>query len=197
MAKRLFAAVAIEASAALRELAENLRRELGPERIRWERLRHPHATLWFFGSTADERIPELRRALAAAATQVPAFAMKIRGVGTFGGARRPQVLWLGLERDPGLADLHAALVARLAPGGWEPEPRAFRPHLTLGRISGLRDARRFGETIMRYRAAMVPDQAVRELVLFESRLRPGGAEHLPLERYALNGERGADAVAQD
>ena len=196
MAKRLFAAVAIEASAALREVAENLRRELGSERVRWERLRHPHATLWFFGSTAEERIPELQRALAAAAAQVPVFTMKIRGVGTFGGPRHPRVVWLGLESGPGLADLFAAMVARLAPGGWEPEPRAFRPHLTLGRISALRDARRFGETIERCREIAIPDQAVRELVLFESRLRPGGAEHVPLGRYALKGPGGADSAAQ-
>jgi 2'-5' RNA ligase len=187
MAKRLFAAVAVAASEALRELAGNLRRELGGERIRWDRLEHPHATLWFFGPTAEERIPELQRALATAAAQVPAFTMKIRGVGAFAGARHPTVIWLGLESATGLGDLFAAMAARLGAIGWQPEKREFRPHLTLGRISALRDARRFAETLERYREVAVQDQAVTELILYESLLRPGGAEHVPLGRYALSG----------
>ena len=196
MAKRLFAAVEVEASEALRELAGDLRRELRGERIRWDRLRHPHATLWFFGPTAEERIPVLQRALAAAAAQVPAFTMKIRGVGTFAGTRHPNVVWLGIESETGLSDLFAAMAACLGEGGWKPEEREFRPHLTLGRISALRDARRFGEALERCREVVVQVQAVKELILYESRLRPGGAEHVPLGRYALNGRLGADPAAQ-
>jgi 2'-5' RNA ligase len=192
MSKRLFAGVSVEATDALRELAENLRQALRNERIRWDRLDHPHATVWFFGAVEETRIPELERALEVAASGVSAFNMKIQGLGTFGSARRPGVVWLGIESESGLRQLFAALVAPLAAGGWPPEPREFAPHLTLGRISGLRDMRLFRETLERYREAVVQAQSVQELILYESVLGRGGAKHVPLGRFALKWPPGAN-----
>jgi RNA 2',3'-cyclic 3'-phosphodiesterase len=192
MAQRLFAAVAVAASEALRKLMRELQAELRDERIRWDRLENPHGTLWFFGDTGEERIPELERALAAAAAEMPAFTMAIRGLGLFGSAQHPSVVWLGIESGTGLKNLFEAMAARLGEVGWAPEKREFLPHLTLGRISGLRDARRFAETLERYREVVVQEQAVTELILYESLLRRGGAEHVPLGRYALSDRTGAN-----
>jgi RNA 2',3'-cyclic 3'-phosphodiesterase len=192
MARRLFAAVSVEATGALRNLMRNLQTELRDEQIRWDRLEHPHATLWFFGDTDAERIPEVERALAAATAEVPGFTMQIRGLGQFGGAPHPRVVWLGIESGTGLKNLFEALAVRLGEGGWEPEKREFAPHLTLGRISALRDVHRFNETMGRYREVAVQEQTVTELILYESRLRRSGAEHVPLGRYALAGRAGAN-----
>ena len=186
-AKRLFAGVRVEATEALRGLAADLRRELREERIRWDRLEHPHVTVWFFGETAAERIPELMRALQSAAAEVPAFTMAIGGPGVFGSARHPRVVWLEAEAGTGLRRLFAALAARLRETGREPEAREFAPHLTLGRISELRDARRFGEALERRRGIVVQEQRVREGVLFESLAQPGGARHVPLAAFPLRG----------
>jgi RNA 2',3'-cyclic 3'-phosphodiesterase len=187
MVKRLFAAVPVEASEALRERVRELQCELQGERIRWDRLQHPHVTLWFFGATGEERIPELERALARAAGEVPAFTMKIGGLGAFGGARHPRVIWLGVETGPELQHLFDALAAGLGVAGWKPEARKFAPHLTLGRMEGLRDAQRFKEMMARHGGKVVPGQPVRELILFESLLGRGGAEHVPLARWPLSG----------
>ena len=89
-----------------------LQRELREERIRWTRLENLHLTVEFFGETDEERIPELERALAEAAGQTPPFAMKIGGLGMFGGARHPRVLWMGVE-SAGLRALHDRVEAAL------------------------------------------------------------------------------------
>ena len=166
-AKRLFAGIKVEATDALRALAADLQRELGGERIRWVRLANLHLTVEFFGETAEERIPEIERALARAAAATPAFAVELGGLGTFGGTRHPRVLWLGVQSD-GLQALHANAAAALREHGWRPESRPYAPHLTLGRIGRLKDVRAVAEAVGRPRPQGISQPPVRELILFES-----------------------------
>ena len=163
--RRLFAGVKVAATAALRQRMAELQRELRGERIRWTRLENLHLTVEFFGATDEARIPELAGALAQAAEAAPAFTMKLEGLGTFGGARQPRVLWLGVA-SAGLQALHGRVAAALREIGWKPESREFAPHLTLGRIARLKDPPRFEETVQSGWGGGVQD--VRELILFES-----------------------------
>ena len=80
--------------------------------------------------------------------------------------------------------LAAAIDRAVAPLGFPPELREFKAHLTLGRVRGA--AR--GE----WRAALLKtgelargEFEVREYVLFQSRLSPGGSVYTPMERFPL------------
>jgi RNA 2',3'-cyclic 3'-phosphodiesterase len=179
-ARRLFAGVAVAATAPLRELVAGLRRELAGERIRWTRLENLHLTVEFFGAVAEARIPELTRALAAAAGAAAPFTLELAGLGTFGRPRQPRVLWLGVE-SAGLRELHGAVGAALRAAGWPPEARAFAPHLTLGRLERRKDPRRFGEIVARAGGAPAGEQAVAELILFES----VNGRYVPLGKWEL------------
>lgn len=185
--RRLFAGMAVAASAALRQVLAEWRAALREERIRWVRPENLHVTVEFFGETDDGRIPELERALAQAARRTPPFALKIGGLGTYGNLRHPRVLWAGIE-SAGLQGLHDRVEASLRETGWTPEPRAFAPHLTLGRMGGLKNARRFGDTFQIYQEWAGPETDVRELILFDSRRGERGADYVPLGRYPLVGE---------
>lgn len=185
--RRLFAGVAVAATEALREMLAEWRRELKDERIRWSRLANLHLTVEFFGATAVERIPELERALAQAARRTPPFAMRFGGLGAFGDSRHPRVLWLGIE-SAGLHGLHDQVEASLRAAGWEPEPRPFSPHLTLGRMERLKDARRFGDVLARHREWPAPEQIAQELILYESRPGERGTEYVPLGRHPLSAQ---------
>lgn len=180
--RRLFAGIAVEATEALREVAGALRRELRGERIRWVPPENLHLTLEFFGEIEEGRIPELEAALAKAAAGTREFTMKIGGPGAFGGARHPRVVWLGIDSE-GLRELRGRTVAALREAGWEPEPREFAPHLTLGRMEGVRDLRRFRESMERHRGAPAQEQAVKELIFFES----VAGRYVPRNRWPLAG----------
>ena len=90
------------------------------------------------------------------------------------------MLWLGVEA-PGLAELHAAVAAEWRAAGGTPEARPFAPHLTLGRIDRLKNARGFPETLRAVPTNELPAQAVRELILYES----AAGRYVPLARWPL------------
>ena len=179
-ARRLFAGVRVDATEALRGLLAELRREWAGERIRWTRPENWHLTVEFFGETPEGKIPELEKALAAAAGEAQAFGMEIAGLGTFGSPRHPRVVWLGIE-SAGLVRLRECVQAALREAGWQPEAREFAPHLTLGRIERPQEPRRFAETVDRLRGWAAERQAAKELILFES----AAGRYVPIGRWEL------------
>lgn len=102
------------------------------------------------------------------------------------------------RRDPrprrGLARVHAHVSTALADaGGWEPERRRFRPHITLVRIGrgalaarGSRDDRSRREPQPQPLPATPRlDFAPEAIVLYRSWLDPAGASYEPLARSEL------------
>lgn len=187
---RLFIAVELEPSVrqVAAEVSQALRDALGEEakRFSFSRPESMHQTLAFLGSTPDEQVPYVQRALSAVATHRP-FALRLGGTGAFPTARRPRVLWLGLSKgEEELGALAATIEQPLADLGFPAPRRRFRAHLTLARHRyryGAPDVTAALASLQVPPASMV----VREVVLFESRLQPGGAVHTPLHRVALAG----------
>lgn len=103
----------------------------------WTHADDLHVTLHFIGATPASRLEALRAAAADAASVAAPFKLALENAGTFGSPSAPRVLWCGLaepDAAPGaLAELHAALGARLAASGFATEARPFRAHATLAR----------------------------------------------------------------
>ena len=153
---------------------------------RWVRPEALHLTLKFLGELTPDTFDRVAEQLARPLESVGPLRLTPRGVGTFPPGSRARVVWVGIEGD-GLAQVVRELEARLVRCGIEREPRPFRPHLTLGRstrLAGLGDgvARLEGES-----AFAAPAFAVRELVLYESRLRDQGPHYLPRLTVPLSG----------
>ncbi|NUQ50966.1 MAG: RNA 2',3'-cyclic phosphodiesterase, partial [Phycisphaerae bacterium] len=67
--------------------------------LRWSSADQLHVTLWFFGETANERIPELCAVLDEAARDLTPFDLALATLGCFPSIRAPRVLWCGVD-DP-------------------------------------------------------------------------------------------------
>ena len=148
--------------------------------VRFVRGEGAHVTLRFLGWTRADTIAALGAPLRAAAAACPPLDLAVRGLGTFPERGRPRVLWLGLEVPRAAAALQAACERAAVAAGFEPETRAFHPHLTLGR---------WGD---RARRLPLPDvdlgsAHVGELVLYRSELRPSGSVYTPLAVFPLGG----------
>lgn len=141
---------------------------------------HLHVTLRFFAELPDERRPAVLDALrTAAAGEVP-FELELRGVGAFPGPRRPRVVWVGFGAGRvELERIAERLADALEERGFPREARAFRPHATLLRVGGPRDAALADRLLGEGREAAFGAQRVERLLLYESRLGAGGAVHEP------------------
>jgi 2'-5' RNA ligase len=103
--------------------------------VRWVDDSRIHLTLAFLGEVPEEQLEPIIEALdrGLASTRAPRLATG--ETGAFPNRRHPRVLWIGLrEEGDRLGPLQQAVVEALRPFGFEPEKRAYKPHLTLGRV---------------------------------------------------------------
>ncbi len=184
--------LAFELPSGIKEIAgrvlEDMREASG--RVKWVRPGGMHLTVVFLGGLDRDRIPELCGVVRGVCAGFTPFSAALAGTGFFPHRRRPRVVWLGIRGEKErMGALRDSLQEALSPFGIKRETRPFRPHLTLGRFrkdGGL--DRRLEETVSRHQDLASPEFELRELVLFRSELKPGGAVYTELDRFPLAGE---------
>ena len=196
---RTFIAVELdqELKATLAGIRDRLRTAVPPRAVRWVQPEGIHLTLKFLGDTPLDKVEQVKAALALAAGQIPAFTIAVVGVGCFPDARRPRVVWVGIQEPSGsLARLWQAVESHVAPLGFPTEKRPFSPHLTLGRVqryasSGeVRDVGQAVATLAAEMAGAQDEMAVSAVAYIKSDLRPTGAVYTTLVEARLQGQPG-------
>ena len=147
--------------------------------IRWVKPQGFHLTFRFLGNIESTRVAPILTALRAAARLHPQFRVRTQGLGAFPSLTRPRVLWARLSGD-GLQELHTKIEAALSSCGFPPEGRAFRPHITLGRVRSPRDWNPVLEGIKAYLQYDFGESPIDKVTLYQSDLGPGGAVYTPL-----------------
>lgn len=177
MAIRTFLAIPLSAPlrGAVAALQNDLQGQL-PE-VRWTPPDNVHLTLRFFGATSADDLEKIREVVLSIAVREEPFAAAVAGLGVFPHRQAPRVLWLGVAAAQ-LAALQATCAAALKSIGLPDEARPFAPHLTIGRLH--RRPPRLGEVLAAWGERPLAPLPVDRLVLYESRLLPAGARHLPL-----------------
>jgi RNA 2',3'-cyclic 3'-phosphodiesterase len=156
--------------------------------IRWAPLTNLHLTVKFLGDVEETTIDPIARALRQHIAPFPRFTINAKGLGVFPDVKRPQVLWVGLEGIH-LAELASTVETALKALGFEPEKRGFKPHLTIGRWRQRdKSTAKFIAELERWAGYEFGKSEVRNIILFQSMLRPEGAIHRPLEKILLSDE---------
>ena len=179
---RLF--VALDLSPEIREALRNPVEELKPlaKSARWTRPEGMHVTLKFIGNVDAGKLAPVREALTGVRSEAP-VEMRVRGMGFFPDARRPRVLWCGIEASANLAPLAAAAERALESLGIPPEERKFTPHLTLARVNDSRRLAGLIRAVESMQSREFGSAHATEFHLFESVTRPSGAEYRKVESY--------------
>jgi 2'-5' RNA ligase len=155
---------------------------------RWARPEGMHVTLKFIGhAIADgdtKKLNGVRAALAAVRSSEP-VEMRYRGVGFFPDARRPRVMWCGVEASANLAQLAGDIERALEPLGIPCETRAFVPHLTLARFKSPEGVDALARSAAEWASRDFGSASETKFHLFESLLKPGGAEYRKIESYSF------------
>lgn len=103
--------------------------------VKWVEPKNMHLTLEFLGDVADSRVALLKEILQQTAGDCPALNLSLKGVGVFPHWHSPRVIWVGLGGDTlPLEQLQEKLHQALWEQGFRLEHKAFKPHLTLGRV---------------------------------------------------------------
>jgi len=156
--------------------------------VRWVRPESIHLTFKFLGEIKTEEIRSIHEALERAVLSCEACTVKAARLGGFPDLSKPRVLWVGLDNQEGLEKIHKPVERELARIGYPPEKRAFRPHLTLGRVKSLRGWETLRAQIEENRDFSAGKILIDHLVFIESRLRPSGAEYFKLKTYAFKAD---------
>jgi 2'-5' RNA ligase len=147
-----------------------------------------HITLVFLGYQAQKDIKSIAKAAFATDAEAPSVELLTDPVGVPPG-KRPRLIALGANSDETVA-LQAGVEERLVEAGfYEPEKRAFWPHVTVARVKPeARGSRK--PALIRIQPHSLPEHMFRyfrptRLVLFASHLRRSGAEYEPMAELEL------------
>lgn len=113
--------------------------------LQWSPSANFHITTKFIGEWPEERLAELKAALAAV-RRVGPIDLRLAGFGWYPNPHHPRVLFAGVHAPEALRELAALSAEACQQLGIAMEDRAYSPHLTLARIKaetnlvGLRQA---------------------------------------------------------
>ncbi|MEW6059736.1 MAG: RNA 2',3'-cyclic phosphodiesterase [Actinomycetota bacterium] len=181
---RLF--VALDVPAGVRDLVEEAVspiRERYP-RARWVPKQNQHVTLKFLGSTWPRLVGWVGESIESVTRASERFTSRVSAVGAFPAPRRARVLWAGLEDAGGRITALATALDDALGREFQPEKRAFTPHLTVARFDppvGLEEELRAVSSL-----AGEPF-AVEGLVLYRSHLQRPAPIYEALGEFRLGG----------
>lgn len=152
-------------------------------RLRWSLPEQWHVTLQFLGETDEsacscvaERLRQIRAEAADIQLAEPGF------------FERAGVFHISVRLTDSLAALHEEVEQALLPCGFDPEARAFAPHITLARRKGRGpspDFARLQKAVRWVPAARLPSFQANEFLLYQSFTDPAGSRYEVRERFPL------------
>ena len=167
----------------VRDLQDQLRKELAISGVKWTRIEQVHLTLKFLGSVDDTATEGLTAALRRACVGQEMFRFRLERLGGFPDLRFPRIVWLGVSGETERLDsLQAQIERETAPFSSHTEQRPFHPHLTLARVKQVSPSERSHlEQLLKARQlSALGNWTVREVVLMKSVLASEGPTYTPL-----------------
>ena len=134
MSWRTFIAIDVEDSDILERIRDFQELLVGTRsRLTLVRAENIHITLWFLGNISPglaDRICDVLRSLS-----FKPFPVELSGVGAFPSVSRPRVIWAGIRKGSDeLEEIYEQLKRFLRGLGFRPDPKGFKPHVTIARV---------------------------------------------------------------
>jgi 2'-5' RNA ligase len=183
MTFRGFIAVDIPRSAALDQLAADLRK--ASPSLKVVATDQLHLTVKFLGDTDEGIIPGIVAAIREATSGVQPFEIRVRGTGAFPSLSRMNVVWVGVEGAEPLAKIAEALEISLESLGFPRERRSWKAHVTLARVKGSRDLEPVRGILESHATDLFGTSTVDVVHLKKSVLTPQGARYTIVESVGL------------
>ena len=183
--KRLFVAIRVDARDKLLQAYQTIRHNLTGQPINWVNENNLHLTLKYLGNTPDEKVAEIDHCLQKVVAHHTTFGFDIKGFGYFGNLRFPRVLWLGIHSGEELANTQQFIHEKLAEWGEKEDYSVYKPHLTIGRVKHFNKPDTLLALEAEYANLLLQHEQVKEIILYESILKPTGPVYNALGKYPL------------
>ena len=153
-------------------------------KIKYVELLNLHLTLKFFGDIDTEGLEVLENAIARVVDEFEPFNIKIKGCGAFPNTNRIKVIWVGIDDDTILKDLHDKLDKEFIKLGFDKD-RKFSTHLTIGRMKSGKNKNQVKSTIEEFEDIEIGEMEVTQISLKKSTLTPQGPIYEDLKIFEL------------
>jgi 2'-5' RNA ligase len=154
--------------------------------LRWVPVENIHLTFKFFGEISQGLVPAIEREVGRVLGAEPPLCFDVVGVRAFPPGR-PRMIWADVREPdpPRLTAVHGRIEDALAEIGLEREARPFHAHLTIARARPGPGGDAVAVALQDYAQEELGRTLARELVLFQSDLRPEGPRYTVLRRLGL------------
>lgn len=145
--------------------------------IKWVPVDNFHLTLKFLGEVDNTEVHSVCMRLRNVVSDYDPFELSFGGPGAMPSLQRPRVIIVEVDDPTGnLVQMVSEIEAEMADMGFKPEPRDYRPHLTLGRVRGKssRGSSELIDAIGQLNETTLGEMVVDELQLMASFLDKGG-----------------------
>ena len=166
--KRLFIAIKVIPEQSTINVYKSLRKSLYAQNIRWVDPDNFHITLKFLGDTYVEDIPIVNNLIGNIVADKRSFDIELANTGIFGSRYKPRLIWFGCSNCQQLNALADDLFSNLDDIGFSRDRQNFIPHLTIGRISLIRDKNLLNEQIAKYKNVEFQKVKIDKLHLLEN-----------------------------
>jgi RNA 2',3'-cyclic 3'-phosphodiesterase len=158
--------------------------------VQWVKTKGMHLTLKFLGYVKTDIISIIKDELQPIFEEQRPFPLVVSSLGAFPALAKPRVIWTGLnDPDKMVTPLVSRLEDILEPLGFKREKRPFTPHLTLGRVRSNRNSKELIDAVRQSAELSGPTFMADHAVLFESVLKPTGAEYFVIRSYDFSETR--------
>jgi 2'-5' RNA ligase len=143
-----------------------------------------HVTLRFLGSTDINKMQKIENAVKITADSLKKFKYRMTGrVGAFPSLSRARVVFMEIgDGDVQISEIYNLLDNNLSKIKIRKESRKYIPHISIARIKDKRSIEKFTDGNLKG-----PDDWLdcSDITLFESKLRPQGAEYCVIDRFSM------------
>jgi RNA 2',3'-cyclic 3'-phosphodiesterase len=171
---------------ALRAMTEFLFaiRDMQPS-VKWEKPTQIHVTMKFIAEIPRDAVTAIEMELRGTLRDEREVGAVLDRVGGFPNLAHPRIVWIGFSSaQPALLRIHKICETACATQGIKPEPRAFTPHFTIGRVKDHARPVDLEKDIEACSFAATPVHFA-SVRIMQSTLSPTGAIHTELARIPL------------
>ncbi len=182
LAYRIFIGVPVVITTNFRNEMEHLRVLLHPNKVSWVKEELMYITVRFLGDITESELHLLKQEFIQFKYEKP-IEINIKCVGLLGAKYSPRVIYANIENAEPWIHLNNKVNDMLTTIGGNNEIYRYKPHLTLGRIRGVKD---LAKIIKVLECQLELDQKDLQLCLYESKLSQHGPKYTILESVPLS-----------